>query len=58
MSRPPPARVAPIVVGDTQWGLFSIRYRHHNHFSPDDVDLYSNVISVNLAAGQRKPSPP
>lgn len=38
-------------------GAFRIRYRHHNHFSPDDVDLYSNVISVELASSQRKPSP-
>jgi hypothetical protein len=37
-------------------GVFTIRYRHHNHFSPDDVDLYSNVISVSLAAD--KPASP
>ncbi|QRN97049.1 hypothetical protein JRI60_50220 [Archangium violaceum] len=39
-------------------GVFRIRYRHHNHFSPDDVDLYSNVISVELAVGRgSKPIP-
>lgn len=36
-------------------GAFRIRYRHHNHFSPDDVDLYSNVISVRLGAAKPLP---
>jgi hypothetical protein len=36
-------------------GVFRIRYRHHNHFSPDDVDLYSNEISVNVAPAKPRP---
>lgn len=37
-------------------GVFTIRYRHHNHFSPEDVDLYSNTLSVHLAASKPSPS--
>ena len=37
-------------------GMFTIRYRHHNHFSPDNVDLYSNALSVYLGAGKPSPS--
>lgn len=29
-------------------GTFRIRYRHHNHFSPNNVDLESNPITVTL----------
>ncbi|WP_257453697.1 hypothetical protein [Archangium lipolyticum] len=38
-------------------GVFRIRYRQRNHFSPDAVDLYSNEISVELGASRGKPSP-
>lgn len=44
-------------------GTFSVQYRHHNHFSPNNVDLVSNVISIELnpnmeTSSRTKPLPP
>lgn len=51
-----------IDIGKHYWfpvegGTFSVQYRHHNHFSPNHVDLISNTISVTLAPNSKNTPP-
>jgi hypothetical protein len=39
-------------------GELTVKYRHHNHFSPDDVDFFSNEVRVRIHPSETINRPP